>query len=285
MSVDAKTIQIYLPDGQPRGIRVAEITTRILQVVAAPRTQLDLVASRPEVKFPAVYFLFGEVEEQAKPVVYIGQTEDLVVRLKSHDSKKDFWKSVAFAISKTHSFTQTHLRFLEWHCIAMAKSAGRYHLENGNEGSEPYTPEPMKADLLDSFDTMGILMGTLGFPVFEPLVQLVSLGRPQDMLFCRGPFADARGELVDDGFVVFKGSIARQEITPSARQTLLGVRQRLLDAGIVRPQDESLHFTEDYLFSTPSGASSFILGRSSNGWAEWRNSVGERLSELTRPDD
>jgi hypothetical protein len=32
MTVDAKTIQIYLPDGQPRGVRIAEITTRISQL-------------------------------------------------------------------------------------------------------------------------------------------------------------------------------------------------------------------------------------------------------------
>ena len=28
-----KTIQIFLPGGDPRGIRVAEITTRIVQVI------------------------------------------------------------------------------------------------------------------------------------------------------------------------------------------------------------------------------------------------------------
>ena len=28
-----KTIQIFLPSGDPRGIRIAEVTTRIVQVV------------------------------------------------------------------------------------------------------------------------------------------------------------------------------------------------------------------------------------------------------------
>ena len=35
-----QTIQIYLPAGNPRGMRVAEITTRIIRVIEMPRSQL-----------------------------------------------------------------------------------------------------------------------------------------------------------------------------------------------------------------------------------------------------
>ena len=41
MSATPKTIQIYLPGGDPRGIRVAEITTRIVQVIEVPRSLTD----------------------------------------------------------------------------------------------------------------------------------------------------------------------------------------------------------------------------------------------------
>ena len=37
MNPTPKTIQIFLPGGDPRGIRIAEITTRILQVMEVPR--------------------------------------------------------------------------------------------------------------------------------------------------------------------------------------------------------------------------------------------------------
>jgi len=36
MSSTPKTFQIFLPGGDPRGIRIAEITTRIVQVIEAP---------------------------------------------------------------------------------------------------------------------------------------------------------------------------------------------------------------------------------------------------------
>jgi len=41
MSNTPKTIQIFLPTGEPHGIRIAEITTRIVQVIEVPRSLLS----------------------------------------------------------------------------------------------------------------------------------------------------------------------------------------------------------------------------------------------------
>ena len=68
-TAQAKTIQIFLPTGEPRGIRVAELTTRIVQAVAIPRSDLTTAKDRPELDHVAVYFLFGESEGAAKPIV------------------------------------------------------------------------------------------------------------------------------------------------------------------------------------------------------------------------
>jgi hypothetical protein len=40
MTITLKTIQIFLPSGEPHGIRIAEITTRIVQVIEVPRSLL-----------------------------------------------------------------------------------------------------------------------------------------------------------------------------------------------------------------------------------------------------
>jgi hypothetical protein len=40
MSSTPKTIQIFLPSGEPHGISIAEITTRIVQVIRMPRCLL-----------------------------------------------------------------------------------------------------------------------------------------------------------------------------------------------------------------------------------------------------
>lgn len=47
-----KTIQIFLPSGDPRGIRIAEVTTRIVQVVEVPLSavyaSLDVITATYE---------------------------------------------------------------------------------------------------------------------------------------------------------------------------------------------------------------------------------------------
>ena len=52
---------------------MAELTTRIVQAVAIPRSDLATAKDRPELDHVAVYLHFGESEGAAKPIVYIGQ--------------------------------------------------------------------------------------------------------------------------------------------------------------------------------------------------------------------
>ena len=278
-NAQAKTIQIFLPTGEPRSIRVAEITTRIVQAVLIPRSNLSDAKPRAELDQVAVYMLFGESEVKAKPIVYVGQTEDVRTRLDTHNANKEFWQVAVLGISKTQSFTQAHIRYLEWLCIQKAKEAGRFSVENGQSPSKPFVTEPMEADLLDAFDTLSTLVSTLGYPVFDPLVKRDS----REQFFLRGKDAEAVGELVEDGFVVRAGSYARVEIVPSAVDAVTPMRKRLVEGGILVPENQQqLRFTEDHLFNTPSGAAAAVLGRTSNGWVEWKTQDGRELQELKR---
>jgi hypothetical protein len=41
-------------------------------------------------------------------------------------------------------------------------------------------------------------------------------------------------------------------------------------------------FTRDHLFSSPSMAALAVMGRSANGWLEWKDAGGKTLDELKR---
>ena len=194
--IDAKTIQIFLPSGEPRGLRIAEITTRIVQAIQVPRTKLSEFYARPEADRVALYFLLGPSGVGSKPIVYIGQTEDLRTRFKMHNSRKDFWTSAVAITSRTESFTQVHVRYLEWYSIEQASNAGRYILDNGNAGGRPFIPEPLEADVLDAFETASTLVSTLGFPVFEPPAGTAQEQQKRDVFCCKGPLADGKGSIV-----------------------------------------------------------------------------------------
>jgi len=281
MKATPKTIQIFLPSGDPRGPRVAEITTRIVQVIEVPRSRREEFSGMPESGQVGVYFLFGGGTDADDPRVYIGQTGELRGRLASHDAKKDFWQRAVVLVSRTNSLTQTHALFLEWHCLKLATEAGRYKVENGNAGSKPHTPAPLEADCLEIFETGSILLATLGFPIFEPLAQGLSKGA--EVFHCSGPDAEGRGLLTDDGFVVLKGSVGRRSNVPSIQGTSVErFRAKLVEAGVVREEGEKLIFERDHLFGSPSMASSALLGRRSNGWEEWKTENGRTLNQVKR---
>lgn len=162
MTATPKTIQIYLPAGDPQGIRVAEITTRIVQVIEVPRSLLQDFLKMPESDQVALYFLFGESDDENEKKVYIGQTGSLCARLTKHNKEKEFWQRALVLVTRTQSLTQTHALFLEWHCLQATRNAGRYADENGNAGSKPHTPAPMEADCLEVFETGRTLLATLG---------------------------------------------------------------------------------------------------------------------------
>jgi predicted GIY-YIG superfamily endonuclease len=110
MSSTPKTIQIFLPSGEPHGIRIAEITTRIVQVIEVPRILLTDFLAMEQSSQVSLYVLVGEDAGDDDRRVYIGQTGDLRARLAQHHQKKDFWQRALVLISRTNSLTQTHAR-------------------------------------------------------------------------------------------------------------------------------------------------------------------------------
>lgn len=278
-----QTIQIFLPAGDPRGMRVAEITTRIVRVIEVPRSQLGDFIRTPEALQVGVYFLIGELSEAGLPRVYIGQSGNVGTRLVQHNQNKDFWNRALLVISLTNSMTQTHALFLEWFAISETTKAGRYSLENGNTGARPHTPAPLEADCHEIHETAATLLATLGQPIFEPLTNAPSSRGEKELFYCKGSGADGVGEYTTEGFVVLKGSRGRVENVASIQGTSNErFRDQLVTEGIMAARDGMLAFTRDHLFTSPSMAAMALMGRSANGWLEWKSPQGKTLDEVKR---
>lgn len=276
----AKTIQIFLPDGNARSIRIADITSRTVQAIQIPRTKLKDSQERKEIQNVGIYFLFGEESEQARPVSYIGEAENCYDRIVQHnrDHEKDFWNIAVAITSKTSSFTKAHGKYLEWYCISAAKEIKRYSLSQKSP-SKPYVSESMEADLLDNIDAIRILLSTLGFPILEPIQKSKS---PKDIYYCKRTDYAGTGEYVDDGFIVFKGSKAKIKESQAAPQWLVNQRIILKKNDVLKEEGKYLVFQSDYLFNSPSTAAAIIFGVQANGWTEWKNKDGKTLDEIKR---
>jgi len=274
----AKTIQIFLPDGNPRGIRIADITSRSIKVLQIPRLLLADAGSRDELRTAGLYCLFGPESASGEMTAYIGEAEECLTRLKQHNAKKEFWNTALVAVSKMGSFTKVHGKYLEWMAIETAAKVARYATENASSPSKPHVPEAMEADLEDYFDTIRILFSTLGYPIFEP----AGAKRKKPPLHLHGKSVDAHGEFVEDGLLVFAGSRAKLRETPTAGPWLVSVRADLVRTGVLVREGESYKFTKDYLFSAPSTAASVVLGRRTNGWMRWKYPDNRTLDEVHR---
>jgi len=274
-----QTIQIFLPDGSPTSIREAEITNRLVKAILFPRNKIKEAATREMVRFTGVYFLFGESEEDSKPRVYIGEGEDCYKRIWDHNRKKDFWNTCVIVATKTDEYTKTDGKYLEHHCLEKAKEFGRFLLDNDTGSNKPSISESKEYDLLDNFETIKILLATLGYPLFESKRKAIGT---KELFYCKGKDASGIGEMTDDGFVVQKGSVCHLEMTKGIPDWVRNIRIKLLADGTLKEEKGVLVFTSDHIFVSPSGSAAVLLGRSANGWTSWKNKAGKTLDELKR---
>lgn len=274
-----QTIQIFLPDGSPTSVREAEITNRLLKAILFPRNKIQEVAKREMVHFTGVYFLFGTDEDGTSPMVYIGEGEDCYKRIQAHNRSKDFWTHCVVVTTKTNEYTKTDGKYLEHFCLEQAQKVGRYKTDNDTGSKKPSIPESREHDLLDNFETLKILLATLGFPLFEEKRKAKSA---KELFYCKGKKAAAKGEFTDDGFLVLKGSKANLEEVPRVRPWVTSQRENLINAHVLKEVGGVLEFMEDQIFSSPSAAAAVVLGRSSNGWMEWKTKDGKTLDEVKR---
>ena len=116
-----RSINIFLLDGDPNGIRVAQISMSTIQAIAFRRNQLRRVREAfPEIERPGVYLLIGSDEDEPdRLIAYIGESEGIGLRLYNHNSNdsgrepKAFWTDTVVLISKDENLTKSHARYVE----------------------------------------------------------------------------------------------------------------------------------------------------------------------------
>ena len=277
-----QTIQIFLTEGSPLGIKEAVITNRLVKAVMFPRNKIKEVAKREAVYFTGVYFLFGKTEKGAKPKIYVGQGEKCFERISEHNRTKDWWSHCIVFTTKTNEFTASEAKYLEHYSLDKVKEGGRYHLDNGTGSNMPSIPESREHDLLDNFETISLLAATLGFPIIVEQEEKTGSESTSDRFFIDRKGYKATSKYTNEGIVILKGSGARIKESQSCPISVVDLRQQLLEDGILEISDNKYVFTEDYIVGAPSRASDLIMGNSANGWDQWKNSDGVSLNDIVR---
>lgn len=270
------TIKLFLPHGDPKRLRTAEISNWSGKAIAAPRTDLDELLARDEASQSGVYVLTGNDPETGKPSAYIGEAEVLRDRIKGHRSR-DSWVSVVAFLSKDENLTKAHIRFLEGKLIQAAKLTGRFVLENG-VASGSRLPEADRHDMEMFLEKAKQLLPVLGLDLLTPISEPKGSQTVKLTTGLRG--ITANGQRTPSGFVVFSGSQAISKDRPSALPWSIQRREELRRDGTLVADGSNWRFTRDVEFSSPSAAGAVVHGGNVNGLIVWKGPGGKTLKVL-----
>lgn len=271
----SKRLEIIFHNGEPEGIRIYMRHLSTIKAFVIPRIYLNEAKKLTGVDNPGVYFLIND-DTGSLSKLYIGQTRNGISRLDDHNAKKDFWNKAILFLADSQHFTLNIISGLEKYAIQKAIDANRYQVDN--KAVPKYKISEYDEPLVEEiYEEIEFIMATLGFRMND------SAAQQNQLVFTtsrRGVVG--RGTYSGESFDVLPGS--EIDMTKAVRiESYNAKRQECINDGtIVRREDGKYYLTKIITFKTPSGASDFVLGGSTNGWAEWKDQDGKTLDQLFR---
>ena len=281
-----RTIQLFLVDGKPTGLRKATIhgLTGLLFVSGASAFG-DLTA-RDEVDRTGVYILSGPDPDKAGMTrAYIGSGNSVSERIKQSAVKRDFWETAITVTTSDDDMSKGHAEYLEARLIEQTAKSGRVTLDNGThpDTSRRRLPEADVANMEQFLANLRIILPVIGLDMLKPQPKAVSTAASPtspsisnevkfEIRHKSGVEATAVEE--DGEFIVLEGSEALTG-TGYVQQSYGGLKEKLIADGVLITQDvppgtNKLRFAKPWSFNSPSAAAAVVLDRNSNGRLEWK---------------
>ncbi len=271
------SVRIFIPSGEPEGLRIVEKSNWTGQGLVFPRTRFGEARRRPELKRTGVYILWGPGETGHLPRVYVGEGDTVLSRLDQHAKQKDFWTHAAVFTSKDQNLNKAHVKYLESRLVSLAREAKRAELDNGNDPQPPALSEADVADAEGFLADLLLCLPVMGVNLFE---KAKAAGPRTRDLHLKGRGIVARCQESAEGFVVRAGSQASKRETPAIHAYLRDLRHTLVAQGVLEDAGNYYRLTQDYTFNSPSTAAGVLLGHNANGRTKWKDAKGRTLKEI-----
>jgi predicted GIY-YIG superfamily endonuclease len=290
-----RSIRIFLVDGSPTGLIIAEIVNWTGKAVLVPRSALPAFLKRKEAQNAGVYILSGQdPDDPFRLRVYVGESETVGKRLRQHDSdeQKDFFDRAIVFISKDENLTKAHARHLEVHLTKRMSDAGRTTPMHSNQPPGAALPEADVADMEYFLDQIEMVLPVLGLDVLRPIIatsvtqvvvpsenidEVVELASHSAQYTFQVGATLARAVEINGEFVVKVNSIGRDVDAPALQNTYRALREQLkADGSLKKAENQTLVFTRDVPFNSTSAAACVVYGASISGPANWINESTEQ---------
>ena len=197
---------MFLCNGSADSLVIAELSNWNAKAIKIPRTEV-MRCNRDDINGAGVYFLFCK-EEGEKNSVYIGESENLKMRLRQHiqeniaDREQFYWHTAVMFTSK--ALNKALIRYLEYRLVEAANEARRYTVLTKNIYSKTIIKESSLAIMEEFLDNIKILINALGYKVLEPIAsnEEANYGK----LYLAVGKIKAQEIVTTEGFVLLKGS-------------------------------------------------------------------------------
>lgn len=277
-----RTIQLFLVDGKPTGLRKATIHGWTGVVLVSSQSTFASLTSREEVDRTGVYVLTGpDPDKQGVTRVYIGSANSVRARIKQSAEKREFWETAIAVTTSDDDLSKGHAEYLEARLIEQTAQAGRVTLDNGTQPdtSRRRLPEADVANMEQFLANLRIILPVIGLEMLKPQPRAVTqtakpveertMGDVQfEIRHKSGVQATAVEE--DGEFIVLEESEALTG-TSYVQQSYGGLKEKLIaDAVLVPHGADKLQFAKPWPFNSPSAAAAVVLDRNSNGRTEWK---------------
>ena len=275
MAISKKLEMIY-HNGQPDGIRSIRRNLSTMTTYVIPRPLLSEAKNISGINRPGIYYLINEDDGNKIVQLYIGQTRNGIARLDDHNRSKDFWNKAIMFLAESKTFTLDMISGLEKFAIIKAQESKRYKVEN-NIVPKYEIDEYDLAAVEEIYDEIQFIMATQGYKMNDAKTTL----NEADILHTTQNGITAFGVYNGEKFEVLDGSQINMD-KPAHLQRYNRQREELISQQSIVNADGKYILKVTVEFDTPSGASNFVLGGSTNGWVEWKNKDGKTLDELYR---
>jgi hypothetical protein len=168
MANDPFTIRIFVPDGDPEGVRIIDRMNWTGLGIVFPREKWPTTRQRIEFSRAGVYILTGyRAETDELPTVYVGEGDVIRNRIESHFQSKDFWNRAIVFTASNNSLNKAHVKWLEYALVNRATEAKQSILDNGTEPQEPGLSEAERSDTQAFLRDILQILPLVGLRAFE----------------------------------------------------------------------------------------------------------------------
>jgi hypothetical protein len=258
----------------PNGLRTLSISNKTCKSLIIPRSAIDKIKDREELSQPSLYFLLNDDENK----IYIGESENFIKRIKDHERKKDFWNLAITFHSQTNDLTKADVKYLEYLSVNATKKISSLNFtENNQNPTCPNLPEHQKSSINEFFEDIKLITGFAGYNFLTEIKK-----ESKNLFYCKRSGINSEAIFEDNKLIVLKNSkISSKE--DSWYNLKNYKRENLIKNNKIKILDDNFMITlQDMIFNSPSSASSFCIGKPSNGWIDWKNSKNKTLDEVIR---